>query len=92
MDSDGEWGKMMPFRKVGLMNHALYLFCILAYFHRFQRVTKRVTTRIPPLGVVGLSRSTVISVVIERSLVRFWERRTSEFFFADSHTTYSTAS
>jgi hypothetical protein len=31
--------------------------------------------RITPLGVVGLSRSTVIAIVIERSLVRFWERR-----------------
>ena len=36
---------------------------------------KRGLRRITPLGVVGLSRSTVISVVIERSLVRFWERR-----------------
>ena len=36
--------------------------------------------RTTPLGVVGLSRSTVISIVIERSLVRFWERR-DDFFF-----------
>ena len=39
---------------------------------RHKRVLHR---RITPLGVVGLSRSTVIAIVIERSLVRFWERR-----------------
>jgi hypothetical protein len=50
------------------------------YFILFSSFPSNTTSafnkRITPLGVVGLSRSTVIAIfVIERSLVRFWERR-----------------
>jgi hypothetical protein len=59
------------------MTYSGYEHSNLLSFHSIQQDPKHGLSRsIPPLGVVGLSRSTVIAIfVIERSLVRFWERR-----------------